>query len=85
MMDFLNFDHYFNSPLNIRKAIFVASAFVISFLKKLCFGIGGGTRTIKEAIMGWAKFPLSCNQSETTYDIVVIHYHGEAHWNLLVL
>jgi hypothetical protein len=64
----------------------VASAFVISFLKKLCFGIGGGIRIIKvEAITGLAESHLSCNRNETTYDIVVIHYHGEAHWSLLML
>ncbi len=43
MMDFLNFSHYFNTLINIEKAIFVASAFIASSLKKLCFGIGGGT------------------------------------------
>jgi len=54
MMDFLNLKHYFNSPPNTQKAIFVASAFVTSFFKKLCFGKSGGIRTIKvEAIMGW--------------------------------
>jgi hypothetical protein len=64
----------------------VASAFVISFLKKLCFGKRGNTIIIKvEAITGWVKFHLSCNRSETTYDIVVIYYYGEAHWSLLEL
>jgi len=43
MMDFLNFSHYFNTLLNIEKAIFVTSAFIASSLKKLCFGIGCGT------------------------------------------
>jgi hypothetical protein len=35
--------------------------------------------------MGLAESHLSHNQHETTYDIAVIHYHGEAHWNMLVL
>ncbi len=38
-----------------------------------------------EAIKGWAKSHLSCNGSETTYDIVVIPCHGEVHQNSLVL
>ncbi len=46
-MDFLNLSHYFNSPLNIQKAIFVASALITPSLKKLCFGIRGGTRVIE--------------------------------------
>jgi len=30
-MDFVNFSHYFNSHLNIQKAIFVASALIPIF------------------------------------------------------
>ncbi len=86
MVVFLNFNHYFNTLLNIEKAIFVTSAFIASSLKKLCFGIGCGTWTIEvEAIKGWAKSHLSCNGSETTYDTMVIPYHGEVHQNMLVL
>jgi hypothetical protein len=86
MMDFLNFSHHFSSPRDIRKAIFVANVLIIPSLKKLCFGTGGGTRVIMlEAIMGWAKSYLSLGGGETKYDTVVIPYHGEAHWSLLVL
>ncbi len=46
-MDFLNFSHYFNNPLNIWKAKFVASALITPSLKKLSFGIKGGTRIIE--------------------------------------
>jgi hypothetical protein len=35
--------------------------------------------------MGWAKSHLSLCGGETRYDIVVIPYHDEAHWSLLVL
>jgi hypothetical protein len=35
--------------------------------------------------MGWAKFQVFLGGGETRYDIVVIPYHAEAHWNLLVL
>ncbi len=35
--------------------------------------------------MGWAKSHLSLGGGETSYDIVVIPCHGEAHWSLLVL
>jgi hypothetical protein len=35
--------------------------------------------------MGWAKSYLSLGGGEIRYDIVVIPYHGEAHWSLLVL
>jgi hypothetical protein len=35
--------------------------------------------------MGWAKFHLSFGGGETKYDTMVIPYHGEAHWSLLVL
>jgi hypothetical protein len=85
-MDFLNFNHYLSSPLNIKKAIFVASALITPSLKKLCFGTRGGTKVIElEAIMEWPKSHLSLGGGEIWYDIVVIPYHGEAHWSLLVL
>ncbi len=85
-MDFLNFNHYFSSPPNIWKTIFVASVLIAPSLKKLCFGTKGGTGVIKlEAIMEWAKFILSLDGGETKYDIVGIPYHGETHWSLLVL
>ncbi len=61
----------------------MASVFIISSLKKICFGTWGALGV--EAIMGWAKFHLSCNGGKTTYDTVVILYHGDAHWSLLVL
>jgi hypothetical protein len=35
--------------------------------------------------MGWAKSHLSLGGGEIIYDIVVIPYHGEAHWSLLLL
>jgi hypothetical protein len=35
--------------------------------------------------MGWAKSHLSTSGGETKYDTIVIPYHGEAHWSLLVL
>jgi len=35
--------------------------------------------------MGWAKSHLSLGGGETTYDNVIIPYHGEAHWSLLML
>jgi len=38
-----------------------------------------------EAIKWWAKFHLSYNGDEITYDIVVVLYHGDAHWSLFVL
>jgi hypothetical protein len=80
-MDFLNFSHYFSSPPNIRKAIFVASALITPYC-----GIRGGTRVIElEVIMQWAKSHLSLGGGEPRYDIVAIPYHGEAHWSLLVL
>jgi hypothetical protein len=80
----LNFQPLFQQPSRHSKGnICGTCAFITSHLKKLCFGIGGGIGTIEvEAIMGWAK---SCNGGETTYDIVVIPYHGEAHWSLLVV
>jgi hypothetical protein len=63
----------------------VASVLITPSLKK-CFGIRGGTRVIKlEAIMERAKFHLSLDGGETKYDTVVITYHGETHWSLLVL
>jgi hypothetical protein len=55
-------------------------------LKKLCFGTRGGIGVIKlEAIIGRAKSHLSLGGSETKCDIMVIPYHGEEHWSLLVL
>jgi hypothetical protein len=85
-MDFLDFSHYSNSPLNIKKAIFVASALITPSLKKLCFGTRGGSKVIElEAIMEWPKSHLSLGGGETRYDTVVIPYHGEPHWSLLVL
>jgi hypothetical protein len=49
------------------------------------FWYRGGTKVIKlEAIMGWAKSHLLLGGGETRYDIVVIPYHVETHWNLLV-
>jgi hypothetical protein len=64
----------------------VANALITPFVKKLCFGTRGGSGVIKlEAIVGWAKSHLSLGGGETKYDIVVIPYHGEAHWSLLVL
>jgi len=38
-----------------------------------------------KAIMGWAKSHLSLGGGETKYDTMIIPYHGEAHWSLLVL
>jgi hypothetical protein len=35
--------------------------------------------------MGWAKSHLSLGGGETTYDNVVIPYHGKAHWSLFML
>jgi hypothetical protein len=43
MMDFMNLNHYSNSPLDIQKVIFGTSAFITSSLKKLCFGTRDGT------------------------------------------
>jgi hypothetical protein len=64
----------------------VASALITPSLKKLCFGIRGGTKVIElEAIMGWPKSHLSLGGSEIRYDTMVIPYHGAAHWSLLVL
>ncbi len=64
----------------------MASALITPSLKKLCFGTRGGSGVIKlEAIMGWAKSHLSLGGGQTKYDIVVIPYHGEAHWSLLML
>jgi hypothetical protein len=86
IIDFLNFSHYFSSPLDIQKAIFVTSALITPSLKKLCFGTRGGTKVMKlEAIMGWAKSHLSLGGGENRYDTMVIPYHGEVHWSLLVL
>jgi hypothetical protein len=86
MMDFLNFSHYFSSLLDIQKAIFVTSALITPSLKKLCFGTRGGTKVMKlEAIMGWAKSHLSLGGGENRYDTMVIPYHGEVHWSLLML
>ncbi len=82
MMDFLDFNHYFNSLLDIQKAIFVASALITPSLKKLFFGTRGGSGVIKlEAVMGWAKSCLLLGGGETKYDTIVIPYHGEAHWS----
>jgi hypothetical protein len=79
-MDFLNFNHYFTSLPNIRKEIYVASALITPYLKKLCFYITGGTKVMGlEAIMGWAKSHLSLGGGETRYDIMAIPYHGDAH------
>ncbi len=59
IMDFVNFSHYFSSPPDIWKAIFVPSALITPSLKKLCFGIKGGTRVIElEAIMVWQVSPI---------------------------
>ncbi len=35
--------------------------------------------------MGWAKSHLSLGGGEIKYGIMVIPYHGELHWSLLVL
>ncbi len=59
----------------------MANALITPSLKKLCFGVGVGTKVIElEAIMGWAKSHLSLGGGETKYDTMVIPYHGEAHW-----
>jgi len=64
----------------------VAIFLITPSLKKLCFGTWGGIRVIElEAIMGCAKSHLSLGGGETRYDIMVIPYHGETHWSLLVL
>jgi hypothetical protein len=38
-----------------------------------------------EAIKRWAKSHISCKGNGNTYEIVVIPYHGETHWNSLML
>ncbi len=64
----------------------MANVLITPSLKKLCFGTRGGIRVIElEAIMGWTKSHLSLGGGETKYDTMVIPYHGEAHWSLLVL
>jgi hypothetical protein len=69
-MDFVNFSHYFNSHLNIRKAIFVASALITPFLKKLCFGIKGGIRVI-ELEVSWDGPNLTYHYVEVKLDMTL--------------
>jgi hypothetical protein len=83
-MNFLNFNHHFT--LRHSKNNNCGKCFDHPIFEEVMFWYRDGTRVIElEAIMGWAKSHLSLGGGESKYDIVVIPYHGEAHWSLLVL